>query len=330
MAVPKRKLRHLLLASTRLLRHVLMLMVAEVMRRVVVLLPLRWALALGRAMGRGAARVARKPRQVAERQLLKARVATDPAEAQRLARGVFESFGMNVIEWHHSTGWSPEQFRERVAIDPAPVERLLAEGRGLIIVVGHLGNWEILIRAAHAWLGRRFNAVMAPQRNPWINRWLVRQRERGGDRMHMTDEGALPLLRLLRRGEPLALLIDQDSNRSRGVFIKFFGRPALTPLGPGLLAHHSGAPVLPCAIRRRADNPELHETFIGKPIRPNPELEAEADALRILTKATAFIEARIRETPEQWVWIHRRWRHKPGKPIKRRARRHENGNGLKP
>ncbi|MEN6624641.1 MAG: lysophospholipid acyltransferase family protein [Candidatus Sumerlaeia bacterium] len=297
---------------TRPLRHGLMLKCAEGFRRLVCLLPLSWLPGLGRMAGRVAWACAVGARRLAEEQMLEAGVARDAAEARRLSRRVFESLAMNALEWMHSTGWPDSLFAERVRMDTEPVRRLLAEGRGLICVTGHIGNWEVMFRAARIYHGFTQYVVMAPQRNDAVNRWLVAQRERGGDKMVSSQDGALPIVRLLRRGEMMGMLGDQDSARVSGIFVNFFGRPAYTPAGIGMLAHMCNTPILPTAGYRTTDD-NRHVLVYGEPIRPDPALDAAADALRLTQAYTAWLEERIREHPEQWVWIHNRWKRKPGR-----------------
>lgn len=290
------------------MRHGALLAVAEALRRLVCLLPLAWLEPVGRFMGRVFWVVLFGLRRLAERQLLEAGVARDPKEARRIGREVFESLAMNALEWLHSTGWSEKTFRERIEVDPEPMMKLLNEGRGLIVATGHLGNWEILYQGVGRAHGRKQYAVYAPQRNEAFNAWIIRQRERYGDKMISSQDGAIPMIRLLRRNNILGMLGDQDSKRVRGVFVQFFGRPAYTPAGIGLLAHLSGAPILPAAGRRIKGRPDRHEILFGDPIRPDPAVDAEADALRMTQAYTTWLEERIREAPEQWVWIHRRWK----------------------
>jgi lauroyl/myristoyl acyltransferase len=191
------------------------------------------------------------------------------------------------------------------------MKKVRPEGHGVIVVMGHIGNWEVQFRANRIYTGLEQNAVMAPQRSTVMNDWLIRQRTRGGDHMVSSQEGALPIVRLLRRGQIVGMLGDQDSARVRGIFVNFFGRPACTPAGIGLLCHLSKAPILPAAGYRMKDRPDHHVVTWGEPIRPDPSLDAETDMLRITQAYTKWLEDYIREHPEQWVWIHHRWKRKP-------------------
>ncbi len=304
----KQTLRRRLGAWTRPARHTALLAAAETLRRLVCLLPISWIEPVGRLFGRAGWLVAFGQRRIAERQLIEAGVAGDGAQARRIGRRVFENLAMNAVEWLHSTRWSPARFMERVELDPMDLRRIRAEGRGAIVAMGHIGNWEIQMRATHYYLDLPMYAVMAPQRGQKINDWLVRQRQVGGDVMLSSQAGALPIIRVLRKNNIVGMLGDQDSTRVRGIFVDFFGRPASTPAGIGMLAHLSGAPIVPaCGWRVRSNH---HRVVFGEPLRPDPSLDPETDARRLTQAYTAWLEARIRERPEHWVWMHRRWKRK--------------------
>lgn len=304
---------------SRPLRHRLLISLLELARKAMVRLPHGAVLALGRGIGSLAWALLPASRRLAADQIEAAGIAAG-GEARRLARRNFASLGMTALEWLHSSGWSDTQVRDHVDYENGGAAgEVLAAGRGVMAATAHIGNWELMLRAGCLHSGHPIHAVMTPPRDPGLTAWLVREREAAGAKMVLTDEGALGLLRHLRRGRLLAALIDQDSTRTRGVFVDFFGRPAYTPLGPGLLARLAGAPLVPVCIRRRADDPRRHVMTLGDPIRPDPAAEAEADARRMMQEATAVIERWIREAPEQWVWMHDRWRRRPGKPVRVRS-----------
>jgi KDO2-lipid IV(A) lauroyltransferase len=123
------------------------------------------------------------------------------------------------------------------------------------------------------------------------------------------------MVRHLRSGGVLAMIADQDSTRSRGIFVDFFGRPAYTPAGPAYLARRTGIPMLPLVIVREPDDPRLHKILIDEPIRPDPQLDEETDVQRMTQAYTRVMEGWIRQYPSQWVWVHDRWRHQPGQKI---------------
>lgn len=306
----KRTLRRRLGAWTRPVRHRALFFTAEALRRLICLLPLAWIPAVGRLVGRLAWLAAFGQRRVAEKQLLQTGVARDRCEARRLGRRVLENVAMNAVEWLHSSAWPGSTFLKRVEVRGENLRAAHAEGKGVIVAMGHIGNWEIQMRACHYFLDVNLYGVMAPQRSEILNQWLVTQRERGGDKMISSQSGGLPIIRALRRGGIIGMLGDQDSSRVRGIFVDFFGRPAYTPAGIGMLSHLSGAPIVPACGWRVPGRPDRHVLIFGDPLRPDPALDPEADTLRLTKAYTAWLEARIREHPDQWVWIHRRWKRK--------------------
>ena len=183
------------------------------------------------------------------------------------------------------------------------VEAARIARRPILVLTGHCGNWELLAAALNAHgLGM---AVVARQLDdPGLQEMLLALRARFGTRtiVRGTPGAARLLLSSLRSGSALGMLIDQDT-RVDGVFVPFFGRPAYTPVGAAELALRFDAVVLPTFIERLDDG--THRAEIG------PELALPLDATAATAAMTAAIEAQIRRVPEQWVWLHRRWRRRP-------------------
>ncbi|MEO7794558.1 MAG: lysophospholipid acyltransferase family protein, partial [Thermoanaerobaculia bacterium] len=173
----------------------------------------------------------------------------------------------------------------------------------IVIVTGHCGNWELLAAA----LNQRGLGMLVVAREidePGLQTMLLDLRARFGTRtiVRGTPGAARALLGALRGAGALGMLIDQDT-KVEGVFVEFFGRPAWTPVGAAELALRFDAVVLPTFIVRRPDG--THEATI------HPELALPAAPTAATALMTAAIEAQIRSHPEQWVWLHRRWRRQP-------------------
>ncbi|HEX7120362.1 MAG TPA: lysophospholipid acyltransferase family protein [Longimicrobiales bacterium] len=182
----------------------------------------------------------------------------------------------------------------------------LGGGRGLVLVTGHLGNWEIG-GAALAARGIPIDVVAQRQSNPLFDRAIVAARERLGMRVIERGRATREGLRALRAGRVVALVADQDARRA-GVFVPFFGHPASTHRGPALLALRTGAPLfLGTALRTPAGG--YHVRL--EPVEVDRSGESE-DVVRRLTEAfTARLEAAIRAAPDQYFWHHRRWKTRP-------------------
>jgi Kdo2-lipid IVA lauroyltransferase/acyltransferase len=183
----------------------------------------------------------------------------------------------------------------------------VAGGRGVVLVTGHLGNWEIG-GAALAVRGIPLDAVAQPQENPLFDRALLAMRERLGMRV-IDRRRATPLvLRSLRAGRVVAFVADQDA-RGHGVFVPFFGRLASTHRGPALLALRAGAPVFLGTALREPDG-RYRIRLDAIPVEHAPA-DGEA-AVRAITAAfTAGLEAAARRAPEQYFWFHKRWKTRP-------------------
>ena len=182
------------------------------------------------------------------------------------------------------------------------VEALRAAGRGVLIVTGHCGNWELLAAAINC-RGLGMRVVARALDEPELQDLLVAFRRRfGSESIERGRPGAArELLRALREGA-LGMLIHQDT-RVEGVWVPFFGRPAYTPVGAAKVALRPGVAAVPAFVERRPDGTHLARFL---PPLDLPRYETAATALM-----TQAIEAQIRRRPEQWVWMHRRWRRQP-------------------
>ncbi len=179
---------------------------------------------------------------------------------------------------------------------------------GSVLVTGHCGNWEWMNLALGA-AGIPMTVAAREVYDPRLDDIVQRLRGRfGGDTVLRGQGAGQRLSRALRDGRVLGLLIDQDIE-APGAFVEFFGRPAWTPSGAGVLAIRSRRPVVP-GYARRLPNGSFRLTF-EPAIEPARAEGLEADAARLTARLTARIEAWIRQEPAQWVWMHRRWRRQP-------------------
>jgi KDO2-lipid IV(A) lauroyltransferase len=187
------------------------------------------------------------------------------------------------------------------------VDRVLAAGRGAICVTGHLGNWEVLGTLAPR-LGLSATGVGRPLDNPLIDAELAALRGRFGQRIVAKDGAGVKLMRELKQGRPISLLLDQHAGRA-GVRIPFFHATASTTTFIAALAHRLGLPLLPVFSRCGA-RPHEVDVAIGPPIECDPDLPDDEDAFRMTLAFHRRLEAAIRAAPDQYLWFHRRW--KPG------------------
>jgi Kdo2-lipid IVA lauroyltransferase/acyltransferase len=200
-----------------------------------------------------------------------------------------------------------ERVIERTVIEGFDAFRAAVDrGRGVVLVTGHFGNWEIG-GAALAARGIPIDGIAQRQSNPLFNRDIVAARERLGMRIIERGRATKEGLRGLRAGRVVAFVADQDARRA-GIFVPFFGRLASTHRGPALLALRTGSPIfLGTALREPDGRYRIRLQEI--PVDRTQETEA---AVREVTAAfTARLEAAIRAAPEQYFWHHRRWKTRP-------------------
>ena len=178
-----------------------------------------------------------------------------------------------------------------------------APGKGVLFATAHFGNWE-LSAFAHALMTEPLNIVVRPLDDPGINALVEHRRRLSGNRLIEKWDAARVILRALHKGEAVGVLIDQNSSLSEGVFVDFFGVPACANAGFAKLAAHSGAAVLP-GFAVWSDAEQKYVLRFYKPVEMTGDAAADTQRLHSL------LERVIREHPDQWLWIHRRWKTRP-------------------
>jgi KDO2-lipid IV(A) lauroyltransferase len=279
-------------------------------------LPLRPALAAGRLAGWLAWRVLRGERRLVLEHLALAFPEKSAAERRAIGEASLIHLGQVALEIV-TLRRRGRRLAEEVAIAPggeALIRRALARGRGVVFAAGHIGNWELTARRLALVTRAGPGAVIARRGGlPWADEAIQALRAEGGVETLWRDDPSTGrrLIRLLRGGGSLGLLIDQDT-RVQGVFVPFFGRLAFTPRAAADLALRFEAPLLAVTSHRRGPRAgaghEIQVVEVPYDARPaDPDREAE----RITAEATAVHERAIREHPSEWVWMHRRWRNRP-------------------
>lgn len=183
-----------------------------------------------------------------------------------------------------------------------------ARRRGVLIATAHLGNWEFSA-FAHALMTEPMAVVARPLDNPLLDDLVTRYRTMSGNRVIGRGQHFLrPLLETLGANGPVGILIDQNVTADRGVFVDFFGRKACVDTGLARLAHRTGAPVL-LGYALWSDGEQRYVLHF------EPEIPMTGDVLADTQAVHARLEAAIRRAPDQWLWIHRRWKTRPpGEP----------------
>ena len=274
--------------------------------------PLHEALERGARLGRIWHALDRGHRLLATRNI-GLRLGLDPRASARVARACFENLGRTIAEFSLA-GSRIDELLALVDLEGAEhLHAALAEGRGAFVLTGHCGNWELL----SARISREIpvTGLARPMANPLVDQTVESLRRAGGARTMNAHDSARGVLRLLRKGEAVGMLLDQNALRSERVFVPFLGRPAATNFGLAMLALRSGAPVLPTFSARGADG--RHRAWIGPPI-PAAETGDRAARIGVSTaRYTAAIGDYVRRYPEQWFWVHDRWKRTPdpGEPV---------------
>jgi KDO2-lipid IV(A) lauroyltransferase len=203
----------------------------------------------------------------------------------------------------------PAETLARIRIEGLEHLRAVMDRHGrALLLTAHLGNWELLPFACQL-TGYRLSVVLRPLDAPWLDRLVLRLRERAEVELIDKRSALRPVVRALARGRMVGVLLDQNAARREGVFVPFFGYPASTSKSLALLALRTETPIVPAFIRRAGDG--THRVVI-RPALPWPAEQPLDTALGMLTTRCAdAIERAIREAPEQWLWMHDRWRTRP-------------------
>lgn len=271
------------------------------------LLPPRLALGLGAVLG-GLGYVAGVRRGVALANLSRSFPERPPREVAAIARKLYRNLGRNLVELLRFEVMSQADITSLVTFDGAQHLRdALAAGRGAILVSGHYGNWE-LYAAAIAAAGYPFSVVVYPQHNARVDALLNRLRQGAGVGIIYKRNAAKDVLRALAANRLVTMLADQDAG-SDGVFTEFFGRPAATTRGPALFAIKTGAPIITGVIVREPGG--KHRGIVDPPLHADRTADREREIERLTREIAARLELRVRQHPDHWYWVHRRWKTRP-------------------
>ena len=229
-------------------------------------------------------------------------------DREALARETYRHLGRVAMESALMSRLGPESLRELFERIEGwdVVERARARGKGVVIVAGHLGNWE-LSGACLVALGLPLAAVAKHQLNPLVDGFVNRTRRRLGITVVFDDEAVRKLPRLLKDGYGIGLLADQ-AGLGAATHVPFFGRPARTPRGPAVFALRFGAPLI-YVLAARQPNGRFVLHLEEVPVQSTGNLEADVDGT--VTRFTAVLEQWVRRYPGQYLWAHRRWKRQP-------------------
>jgi len=226
------------------------------------------------------------------------------AGRERITTGVFNSIARLVVSFARFPKINRENIHDWIRYEGLEnFEQARKVGKGVLVATGHLGNWE-LSAFAHAYLTSPMNIVVRPIDNSRIDTLVESRRELSGNRAIAKKDAARGILRALAAGEAVGVLIDQNTTADQGVWIDFFGVPACAGSAFVKMAHHSGAAVVPgyAVWSDKEGRYVLHF---------EPAVEITGDVEQDTQRVHARLEAAIRKYPDQWLWIHRRWKTRP-------------------
>ena len=282
--------------------------IAKLIGYAIYLLPRSIVLVIGGWLGTLAYRFASQQRKLAYKHIQQALDITDERTIKTNVKKCFSNLGKNMVEFMLFPRMNPKLLRQYVRFEGVQhVENALAKGKGAIILTGHFGNWELLAASISTTVAP-LTPIVRELRSPRLNALVSRYREKAGYSTIDRDTGVRQALRCLRNNNLLGIVADVDTSVN-GVFVDFFGRPAYTPYSPIAFALKTGATILPSFIVRQPDG--THQAIIEPPLTLERCDDKEKELVINTQKYTKVIESYIRKNPEQWIWMHKRWKTRP-------------------
>lgn len=225
-------------------------------------------------------------------------------ERETCIRDMWENLGRTFAEYAFLGEFSSTGEDPRIVMSGMEhAKAAIAKGRGGLFVSGHCGNWELMPSCIRD-IGLKGTLVYRPPNNPFVDQWIARQRRLGLPTLAAKGgDGARAIIRTLKDGGFLAMLVDQKMND--GIPVPLFGREAMTPTGAPSLALRHGAPIVP-AWCERLPGQRFRVTIYPEIPRPNTG-DRDKDIFEYALALNRFLEARIRENPMNWLWLHNRW-----------------------
>jgi KDO2-lipid IV(A) lauroyltransferase len=231
------------------------------------------------------------------------------SEIRGIARRTFQNLGMTTIEFFRIPKMDAETFKERVKIEGLEEAlRLLEKKKGALLLIGHFGNWELMGLMSKV-IGNPIMVIAKPmKKNKWVDQFITRIRNAGGLEVISSVKASRKVMKALSQNRVVGILIDQRAKRSEGVWADFFGRKAPTTPSLAVLAMKTSAPVLPVFMVRNGF--QKHRLLIKEPLEliHTGDIKKDVDANTQLFNHT--LESMIRQYPDQWFWVHRRWERK--------------------
>ena len=270
---------------------------------------------VGAALAAGVMLVASRLVMTGQRNLQLAFPESTATQRNYILHGIYRHLGWLLAEFAQMGGYTAEAVKHDVMRYEGLENYLAAKqrGKGVLVLTGHLGAWE-LSSFVHALLGHPMGIVIRRLDNPLVDDLVNRIRSQHGNRILHKDDFARGLLRAMHAGETVGILMDTNMTPPQGVFVPFFGHAACTASGLARVAWKTDASVLPGFLLWH-ENEGRYVLHFGELLTLQCTGDAEADTLANTALFTAVIEHYIRKYPDQWLWLHRRWKTRPaGEP----------------
>lgn len=299
-------------STLRTIKHGVEYIVVLGLGKIARILPLRFALAVGSALGRMVWRLGVR-RGVTAANLRIAFGEDFPEERIRdIGRKSYEEMGRSAIDFLRMPILADGKWRDYIEVEGREhLEAALSGGHGMVILSGHFGSSEIVTTAV-AGMGFPVCLVIGTQKNPWVNEICKDMRRSSGASIIEEKDVARGAFRALRENKCVGFLADQDAGRD-GVFVDFFGVPASTPGGGAAFAVRSGAPIVVCAIIREGLK---HRLIIEPPAYFQRTGDREKDLREPTQYLTSVLEKYARKFPHMYFWMHKRWKTQPSGRVK--------------
>jgi KDO2-lipid IV(A) lauroyltransferase len=297
------------MAKRRALRHALEFCAVWPLLKLLEWLPLPLARGVAGGVSRALYALTPRWRSAAWGNLELALPELTPSQRQRVIRGVYGNLGRVLLSIARMPRLSASNIGEWIEYEGLEhFQSARRRGRGVLFMTAHLGNWE-LSAFAHALFGHPMHVMVRPLDNPWLDRLVQRYRRLSGNQTISKHDAGRKVLRALRDNQAVGILIDQNTAGEDAVFVDFFGHPASATRSFVRLARSSGAAVIPGFALWRPDTGRYCLRFYPPLELADPP--EDEDGVADTQLCQRFIETVIREHPDQWLWIHRRWKNQP-------------------
>jgi KDO2-lipid IV(A) lauroyltransferase len=226
---------------------------------------------------------------------------------REIARGAYRNYATSLLQMLWASGQPEEGLLRVVRVKNKEVlERAAEQGKGVLLLSGHFGGWELLVSAFRLAIGRPFCIIVQHQRNGKIDALIDGYRRRFGNETIPMGPSVREVLKALHEQRYVIMLGDQSAAKE-SIFVEFFGRPAATHRGAAAFSLKTGAPIVMCFLIRQKD--QTYEAVLEDVDRLGLDAYTEENVTELTRRHVALLESYIREHPDHWLWMHKRWKH---------------------